>query len=95
MTQKTKPIRDKKYLRWIAGHNCINCDAYDVGTIVAAHIRWGHEGGTSLKPGDDLTVPLCFDCHADQEAHPGPEWWANALKNRLREQYLHWKLANP
>lgn len=65
-------------------HGCGACD----GTVAAAHISWGQEGGVGLKSPDNLCVPLCMRCHADQEAHPGPEWWAGMVKNIAQQRYL-------
>ena len=43
-----------------------------------------------LKPPDDLVVPLCRACHTNQEANPGPEWWAKMVKNMARRAYKEW-----
>ena len=58
------------HLAWIRGHMCCvpGCDAQK---IEAHHIRKGlpadESGGTSMKPHDKWTVPLCQAHHA--EAH--------------------------
>ena len=88
---KQPRLRDRKYLDSFKNEVCISCLADD-GTIVGAHIRTGHEGGTSLKPSDDLVLPLCARCHAEQEANPGPHWWLeNIVKAIARRKYMHWK----
>jgi hypothetical protein len=86
-------IRDRKWLDTFEHKECWNCgeDGSVSKSVVPAHIRWASLSGTSLKPGDDLTVPLCGRCHADQEANPGPEWWAECLKNYVRSIYRAWK----
>lgn len=60
-------IRNSGHLRWIRGFEC------SVGTPVcrdhkteAAHVRKGTDGGASLKPGDNWTIPLCSFHHAHQ-----------------------------
>ena len=81
-------IRDRAYLDSLHAALCIACGATPCDP---AHIRAGLEGGTGLKPGDDLTLPLCHTCHMDQEAHPGPEWWVeNVLKAIARRSYRRW-----
>lgn len=90
---KPERIKDKKYRKSFAGAMCWNCGRAD-GTVVGAHIRWGQEGGIGLKPSDDLIVPLCFVCHRDQEASPGPEWWADMVKNMARRLYDGWPADN-
>jgi hypothetical protein len=83
-------IRDRKWLDTFEHKECWNCGRGPKG-VVGAHIRTGLEGGGSLKPGDDLVVPLCHDCHTDQESKPGPVWWANCLKSLARRAYARWK----
>jgi hypothetical protein len=80
-------IRDRKWLDTFEHKECWNCDAKD-GTVVGAHIRWGQSGGTSLRPSDDLVIPLCFRCH---QGEPPAEFWANILKRRARKEYERWK----
>lgn len=82
-------VRDRAYLDTFAGQPCEACGA--THGVVGAHVRTGHEGGTSLKPSDDLVVALCFRCHQDQEATPGPEWWLeHVFKRGLRARYRLW-----
>ncbi len=83
-------IRDKKYRDRAKRGVCEKCG----GTrgVIAAHVRAGNEGGTGLKPSDDLTVLLCFFCHAEQEDNPGAEWWfENIFKKWLKDRYGNWK----
>lgn len=71
--QKIKPIRDRKYLNSYRDASCYACGACD-GTVVGAHIRHGHGGGMGLKPGDDVTMPLCSKCHALEGANEAVFW---------------------
>ena len=80
-------IRDRKWLDTFEHKECWNCGRQD-GTVVGAHIRWGQAGGASLKPSDDLVIPLCHGCH---EGEPPAEFWANVLKNLARRAYARWK----
>jgi hypothetical protein len=85
-------IRDRKWLDAHEHFECMACGRPGDGSVVAAHIRAGHEAGGSQKPSDDLVVPLCASCHADQERNPGPMWWLNAiLKPLMRRRYTNWK----
>lgn len=89
----TARLRDKKYREALHFQPCAACGTED-NTVVGAHIRTGHGGGTSLKPADDENLPLCFVCHANQEANPGPAWWVeNVLKRWARTRYMNWKTA--
>lgn len=91
LRQRQPPLRDPAYRKSFRGAACWNCGEADE-TVVGAHIRWGHEAGVGLKPSDDLIVALCFKCHAEQEANPGPEYWANMIKNMARRTYRLWRL---
>ena len=82
---KTPRLRDRKYLDSFEGRPCEACGIED-GTIVGAHLRAGLEGGTSLKPPDDLVAALCYRCHLLDDT----ETWLRVLKNLLRERYQSW-----
>lgn len=87
---KEQRVRDRRYLDSYEGQECIACGS--TYGVVGAHIRTGHEGGTSLKPDDSLTLPLCAYCHADQEKHPGPWWWLESVVKAIaRRRYAAWK----
>lgn len=61
-----------KHRAWIGTLPCIKCGRHPCD---AAHVRIGTDGGTSLKPSDRFTVPLCRDCHRSQ--HEGEvSFWA-------------------
>lgn len=88
-------VDDPKYLH--GGYIHSTCAASRDGInlcgwpSVGAHCRTGNEGGTAYKPSDDLTCPLCFDCHMDQEANPGSTWWLDhVLKPQMRRRYKDW-----
>lgn len=91
MTHQTFPknprVKDRAYLDGFRDTDCEACGAND-GTVVGAHVRTGGEGGTGYKPHDYLTVGLCFDCHCEQEANPGPEWWMRVFKRMLKKRYI-------
>jgi hypothetical protein len=61
-------IRNASHLRWIRGFECavMGTGMQCYGRIEAAHARTGTDGGTSLKPGDNWTLPLCSEHHAMQ-----------------------------
>lgn len=85
-------VRDRKYLDAFRGEACWGCGCQD-GTVVGAHIRAGEYAGTSTKPDDDLTVPLCSKCHNYCDEFPGNKYepWVNlVLKNLARARYRIW-----
>lgn len=59
-------IRCASHLSWIRGHCCSVDNAECSGKIEAAHVRICTDGGTSVKPGDNWTLPLCSHHHAQQ-----------------------------
>ena len=69
MIPKQTPLRDKKYLRWIAGLPCCICG----GASQAAHVKFLQPNvrGIGQKVGDDCTLPLCPPHHLIQEDHQG------------------------
>mgnify|MGYP001572091479 CR=1 FL=1 len=74
---RNPPLRDKKHLAYIRTLPCCLCNAPPPSE--AAHLRLGLAGGTAVKPGDDLTVPLCRGCH-DLETRTGPrKFWRRWL----------------
>ncbi len=86
-------LRDDNWRNAMSGAECLACGIRD-GTVVGAHIRPGQTGGTGLKPGDDLMLPLCHACHAET-----PEEWMrvlHAMARRMRQEWLatgqarHW-----
>jgi hypothetical protein len=60
-------IRSAGHCQWIRGHWCvIDHPTMCQGGIECAHVRTGTDGGTSLKPSDCWTIPLCRFHHAEQ-----------------------------
>jgi hypothetical protein len=59
-------IRCPGHLQFVRLHDCCasgktpNMEC--AGRIEAAHVRTGTDGGTSMKPSDRYTIPLC-SCH--------------------------------
>jgi hypothetical protein len=88
---KKERIRDEKYKSYIRSLPCSvpGCPyASD-----AAHIRSGLEGGTGLKPSDDLINPICRIHHTEQGTWPAGEehWWMDkVIKARSRRRYQTW-----
>lgn len=90
---RNPPRKDLDYRRSARGRACEACGRQD-GTIVGAHVRSGEHAGMGQKPDDALLCWLCGECHADQEAHPGPEWWfTHVFKPMLRRRYERWLLG--
>jgi hypothetical protein len=64
-------IRDEKHRRFISELPCMICAT---SPCQAAHIRHGFYA-MGMKPGDDLTVPLCPPHHAAQHQMNEQEFW--------------------
>lgn len=60
---KTPKFRSPKHLRFIRSLPCLICFS---SASEAAHIRMFTDGGASLKPSDNYTVPLCHRDHLRQ-----------------------------
>lgn len=62
---KTKPIRDKSFLKWVASLPCLLCGV--AGASQAAHIHTKGQKAKGQKVGDNQAAPLCHaganDCH--------------------------------
>jgi len=68
---KTPFIRSKAHRQFVARHHCIVCNGghpIDAGWTAsqAAHVRMNNPCGTSKKPSDEHTVPLCPVHHDSQ-----------------------------
>lgn len=89
-------IRDPAYLKSFKDRICIASDnGVDVcgNEAIAAHVRIGQEGGTGLKPGDDLVCQICDRHHKEQ--HNSSESWfwiEKVFKPMLRRQYRDWSM---
>ena len=91
-------INDKEYRKSYASATCgASRNGIDLCGLpaVGAHCRTGEHAGMGTKPSDDLTFPLCNDCHMEQERTPGPQWWVqNVLKPQMRRRYREWKTSH-
>lgn len=63
-------IRCPSHLAWVRGFECAAINRRSAhecfGKIEAAHVRTGTDGGTSMKPSDCWTIPLCAAAHREQ-----------------------------
>lgn len=61
-------VRSPGHLAWVRGHECAiaNRSTTCTGKIEAAHCRTGTDGGTSMKPSDCWSIPLCSWHHRYQ-----------------------------
>ena len=70
MIRKTKIVKSKKHLEWVArNHVCIKCRS-NYG-IQSSHIRHTDSKGNigwGIKPCDGMVVPLCYLCHQEQHS---------------------------
>jgi len=95
---KRKRLRDRQYLASYNGAQCFTCGIQD-GTIVGAHIRTGSYCGVASKPDDDLTMPSCSKCHAEQHRIGEEEFWKKhghtiaQIKEIARERYRKWNAS--
>lgn len=94
---KVKPIRDKAYRRSFRDNPCcasrdgINlCGERALDTVVGAHIRTGEHAGIGNKPSDDLIIPLCHECHCNEEEGDAEWYLENIVKPQARRRYREW-----
>lgn len=59
-------IRSASHLKWIRGHQCSVNNGECSDRVEAAHVRTGTDGGTSMKPSDCWSIPLCSTHHREQ-----------------------------
>jgi len=64
MHPKDHMVSDEAHLNYVRSLPCAICDRPPPSE--AAHFRLGLGGGTSLKPSDELTIPLCHTHHNEQ-----------------------------
>jgi len=88
MLPKHPPKDMPWHLENVRQMRCLRCWAPPPG--VAHHLRISREGGTGMKPPDDLVVNLCAKCHDELHKHKGGElaWWLECVsiqKEALRE----------
>lgn len=77
-------IRCPAHLQHVRLHECIVKNDFCSGGIEAAHVRLGTDGGTSLKPSDCWSVPMCSYHHRAQHQH-GEATFAAHYKINLKE----------
>lgn len=58
------PKRCPEHLKWVASLPCSVAGCRS--SSVATHVRWNTGGGSSLKPADWWTIPLCHMHHTEQ-----------------------------
>lgn len=57
-----RPIRDKRYLMWVATLPCCVCKRH--GPSECHHLLRGTgQKGMGVKSGDNYCLPLCAECH--------------------------------
>mgnify|MGYP003627783575 FL=1 len=79
---KKNIIRDKNYLKFIRGLECVVCGNPHVE---AAHLRMNTDGGMGMKPSDCWVLPLCSAHHRLQH-HIGEEkFWEGKDPHALCE----------
>ena len=73
-------LRSEAHLQWVRGHECALTGKMGSwrgqpaelhvcqGSVQAAHVRIGTDGGAGVKPSDNWTLPLCMGAHAQQHA---------------------------
>ncbi len=62
--------RSESYLAFIRTKPCLVC-----GRRSVAHHEKLKQGGMGIKPPDNQAVPLCVECHEDQEHEGSPVFW--------------------
>lgn len=85
---KKARIGDAKYLETkrhdrCAGASLLGC----YGDLLAAHLRFSTDGGTSLKPSDCFTSTLCYGHHHSQHQRGEAEFWT-CVFNEDTEQLM-------
>lgn len=93
-------VRNPEYLSSRRGGLCEVDPAHDSTTVVACHVRLDGAGGMGLKPGDDLVLFLCSDCHDEMDGRrPGLQGAAFIVARIvlpwLRRRFLEWAAECP
>ena len=89
MIPKLKAWRSPKYLAFVKTLDCANCglpDHSDPHHIIGV----GHHSGMGMKASDELTMPLCRECHTMIHSTPEKweqqyEWIALTMSKAIRE----------
>jgi len=81
---KPTKFRSKKYLLWVAEHDCLVCHA-PPPAVIAHHVRYLGLSGIGTKVSDKYAVPLCVDCHNALHDYQCGErdWWAVDITDPL------------
>lgn len=74
--REPRVIRCPQHLAWVRGHCCSLMGKWSShgtrhecrGSIEAAHVRSGTDGGLAMKPSDCWALPLCTLAHQQQHA---------------------------
>ncbi len=84
-----------KHLEFIRQLPCVVCGIRPIQCFASdpAHVRCGTDGGTSLKPSDRYTVPLCRGCHDTQHAHGELTFWAHYGIDPLNVALALWTIS--
>jgi hypothetical protein len=56
-----KRVRSPSHMDWVRSHHCVACGGSE--NMHAHHVRLGSHAGMGQRPGDDVTVSLCANCH--------------------------------
>lgn len=90
---KEKPLRDRKYIKYVSGKPCSVCGASTASD--PHHYQPSGNGKMGGKIGDDFALPLCNRHHSEyhrigresfKRKYPG--WDPEGIISRLREMYL-------
>lgn len=96
---KVQPIEDRKWLDFVRTQSCIVTGRMETEP---AHLRLLGAGGTGMKPGDNLVLPLNWELHRYQSqvgeprswlewAQEYPEFYFRLLQNEAKRRYQMWK----
>lgn len=96
---KLRPIRDKAYTRRARHMPCDvpGCYAHGKnGNVVLAHLNIAGNFGRGMKAGDDCSLYLCSDHHAEMDLYPEQRdrWIVQNIVIPIQQQkYLAWKMG--
>lgn len=86
--RKAPQVRCPAHLQFVRGFECAikgkkglwreheELEHVCQGTVQAAHVRSGTDGGAGVKPSDRWAIPLCLGAHAQQHAVGEPAFEA-------------------
>ncbi len=90
---REKRVRSPAHLKWVREHHCCVPGCEQV-PIEAAHVRTGTGGGMGMKPGDDWTISLCRDHHAEQH-RLGERRFEETYRISMRELAKEFAIKSP